>query len=100
MKSRQRSQWATDTVHFRMKVPSGTGGNKITLSARLLYRKFAWYGTQFAFAANPTANQPASVVAPSFDDRKFTLDASLKGVSAKQEKIPDVPIVTVAQNQV
>src|SRR6266576_2432528 len=35
---------AADTVHFRMKVPSANGavGNKITLTARLLYRKFVW----------------------------------------------------------
>jgi tetratricopeptide (TPR) repeat protein len=91
---------AADTVHFRMKIPSGSGAGKITLTSRLLYRKFAWYGTQFAFGANPVPNQPESLLAPGFDDRKFTLDASLKGVSAKQEKIPDVPIVTVAQNQV
>ncbi len=32
---------AADTVHFRMKVPAKTG-NKITLTARLCYRKFAW----------------------------------------------------------
>src|SRR6267143_383374 len=40
---------AADTVHFRMKVPDKTG-SKITLTARLCYRKFAWWGTQFAFA--------------------------------------------------
>src|ERR1700730_12846293 len=40
---------AADTVHFRMKVPEKTG-SKIKLTARLCYRKFAWWGTQFAFA--------------------------------------------------
>ena len=40
---------AADTVHFRMKIPEKTG-NKITLTARLCYRKFAWWNTQFAFA--------------------------------------------------
>jgi len=93
---------AADTVHFRMKVPSANGavGNKITLTARLLYRKFVWWGTQFAFAGVPEANQPATSVTSDYDDRKFVLTGSLQGVSAKQEKIPDVPIVTVAQNQV
>jgi tetratricopeptide (TPR) repeat protein len=93
---------AADTVHFRMKVPNagGAGGKKITLTARLLYRKFVWWGTQFAFAGVPEANQPATSVTPDFDDRKFALTGSLQGVSAKQEKIPDLPIVTVAQNQV
>ena len=91
---------AADTVHFRMKVPSGSTSGRITLTSRLLYRKFAWWGTQFAFAGVPEPNQPADAVTAHYDDRKFALNGSLKGVSAKQEKIPDLPIVTVAQNQV
>ena len=90
---------AADTVHFRMKVPPQTG-SKITLTARLCYRKFAWWGTQFSFAGQPDPASPSSAVAPDYDDRKFQLDASMKGVSAKEEKIPDLPIVTVAENHV
>jgi Tfp pilus assembly protein PilF len=90
---------AADTAHFRMKVPS-SAGNKITLTARLCYRKFAWKGTQFAFAGAPEPDQPSTALTPDYDDRKFTYTASLQGISAKQEKIPDLPIVTVAQNRV
>ena len=108
---------AADTVHFRMKVPEKTG-SKITLTARLCYRKFAWFNTQFAFAgereserndpsslgATKPGAMPASVspesVTPDYDDTKMAFTASLHGVSAKQEKIPDVPIVAVAQNEV
>jgi len=90
---------AADTVHFRMRIPEKAGG-KITLTARLLYRKFAWWNTQFAFAGVPTPGQPASAVTPHYDDRKFEFTAPLKGVSAKEEKIPELPIVTVAENQV
>ena len=104
---------AADTVHFRMKIPEKTGG-KITLTARLCYRKFSWFGTQFAFAGEPAnagdnsqskpgaapgAETPASVTAD-YDDRKFAFTQSLRGVSAKEEKIPNVPIVTVAKNEV
>jgi tetratricopeptide (TPR) repeat protein len=95
---------AADTVHFRMKVPSKTGG-KITLTARLCYRKFSWFGTQFAFAGernnSPSQAGAASAsVTPDYDDTKMAFTASLHGVSAKEEKIPDLPIVAVAQNQV
>ncbi len=98
---------AADTVHFRMKVPEKTSG-KITLTSRLLYRKFSWWNTQFSFAGEHEKNQEKSVndtvvadlVTSDFDDSKFTFTQSLKGVSAKSEKIPDVPIVTVAQNEV
>jgi Tfp pilus assembly protein PilF len=95
---------AADTVHFRMKVPQMTG-SKITLTARLCYRKFAWFNTQFAFAgerdngaSNPGVETAA--VTPDYDDTKMAFTASLHGVSAKSEKIPDVPIVAVAQNGV
>jgi Tfp pilus assembly protein PilF len=92
---------AADTVHFRMKVPDKTG-SKITLTARLCYRKFSWFGTQFSFAGEPEAKpeKNATAVTADYDDRKFTFTQSLHGVSAKEEKIPDVPIVTVAQNEV
>ncbi len=89
---------AADTVHFRMKVPEKTGG-KITLTARLCYRKFAWFNTQFAFAGEQDKNVTAQTT-PDFDDAKMAFTASLHGVSAKQEKIPDLPIVAVAENEV
>jgi tetratricopeptide (TPR) repeat protein len=90
---------AADTVHFRLKVPAKTG-NKITLEARLCYRKFSWWGTQFSFAGRPDPAAPNSAVTPDYDDRKFLFDASLKGVSAKEEKIPDLPIVALAESNV
>ena len=90
---------AADTVHYRLRVPENAG-DKITLHARMCYRKFAWWNTQFSFAGVPEPGQPDSAVAPDYDDRTFTFTAPLKGVSAKQEKIPDLPIVTVAEDEV
>jgi tetratricopeptide (TPR) repeat protein len=89
---------AADTVHYRMRVPDNAG-QKITLQARMLYRKFAWWNTQFSFAGMPDPSSKAEV-APSFDDRSFVFTAPMRGVSAKEEKIPDVPIVTVASNEI
>jgi tetratricopeptide (TPR) repeat protein len=89
---------AADTVHYRMRIPENTG-NKITLHARLLYRKFSWYGTHEAFAGQPDPASPNSVSAD-YDDRLTVFTASLSGISAKQEKIPDLPIETVAENEV
>ena len=90
---------AADTVHFRLRVPETTG-SKITLHARLCYRKFAWWNTQFSFAGMPDPSQSGKEVTSSYDDRKFTFTAPLKGVSAKEEKIPDVPVVAVAEDEV
>ena len=90
---------AADTAHYRLHVPENAG-NKITLHARLCYRKFAWWNTQFSFAGVPDSAQPNSDVTPDFDDRKFAFTASLKGVSAKEERIPDLPVVALAENEV
>jgi len=89
---------AADTVHYRVHIPE-SAGDKITLHARLCYRKFSWFGTQQAFAGQPDPSRP-DAVSPDYDDRLTMFTASLTGVSAKQEKIPDVPIVTVAANEV
>jgi Flp pilus assembly protein TadD len=90
---------AADTVHYRVHIPEGSG-DKITLHARLCYRKFAWWNTQFSFAGVSESGQPGSEVTPDYDDRKFAFSASLTGVSAKVEKIPDLPIIALAQDEV
>jgi Flp pilus assembly protein TadD len=89
---------AADTVHYRMSIPE-RAGNKITLHARLCYRKFSWWGTQFSFVGEPDEKSGREVT-PEYDDRPVLFTKSLQGVSAKQEKIPDVPIVTMAEDEV
>ncbi|MFZ0143063.1 MAG: tetratricopeptide repeat protein, partial [Candidatus Sulfotelmatobacter sp.] len=89
---------AADTVHYRMLIPESTG-NKITLHARLCYRKFSWWETQFAFAGEP-GDKPGRDVTTDYDDRPFVFTKSIQGVSAKEERIPDLPIVTVAEDEV
>jgi tetratricopeptide (TPR) repeat protein len=107
----KRNAWATrsvayvrlippssaDTVHYRLHIPKNAG-DKITLHARLCYRKFAWWNTQFSFAGVPESS--GAGVTPDYDDRQFTFTGSLKGVSAKEEKIPDLPIVALAEDEV
>ena len=90
---------AADTVHYRIHIPQ-SAGNQITLHARLCYRKFAWWNTQFAFAGIADPNQPKSDIAPDYDDTKYSFTAPLQGISAKKEAIPDVPIVAIAENEV
>jgi tetratricopeptide (TPR) repeat protein len=89
---------AADTVHYRMFIPE-KAGNKITLHARLCYRKFSWWNTQFAFAGEPEEDRPNEVT-PAYDDRPFVFTKSLKGVSASEEKIPNLPIVALAEDEV
>jgi len=90
---------AADTVHYRMKIPENAG-SKITLHARLLYRKFSWFNTQFAFAGIPDPSKPKLEMTPGYDDNTYVFTGPLQGLSAKEQKIPDVPIVAVAENEV
>src|SRR5207248_7950272 len=90
---------AADTVHYRMSIPQ-SAGNKITLHARLCYRKFSWWNTQFAFAGVPDPTKPASEVAPAYDDTKYVCTRPLHGLSAKDQKIPDVTPVALAEAEV
>ncbi len=91
---------AADTVHYRMSIPQSTG-NKITLHARLCYRKFCLveYAVCVCGCARSQSNA-ASDVTPSYDDTKYVFTGPLQGLSAKDQKIPDVPIVALAEDQV
>jgi tetratricopeptide (TPR) repeat protein len=90
---------AADTVHYRMHIPEWAG-NKITLHARLCYRKFSWWNTQFAFAGEPEPGNPELRVTKDYDDRIFTFTAPLKGLSAKEQKVPNLPIIALAEDEV
>lgn len=94
---------AADTVHFRLKVPEDCG-DSITLTAKLNYRKFSWWNTQFAFAGVPVSahasESASSEVTKDYDDRRWVFTGSLASVSAKVKQIPDVPIVVIGENRV
>jgi Flp pilus assembly protein TadD len=86
---------AADTVHYRLKVPPDVRG-KIHLKTRLQYRKFSWFNTHFAFAGERVAGTPAPT--PHYDDGKFAFTADTSTVSGKIKAIPDLPIITIAEN--
>ena len=90
---------AADTVHFRIKIPEDCG-DSITFTAKLNYRKFSWWNTQFAFAGVRDPSQPHPDVAKSYDDGRWLFNGDLSKVSAKDKKIPDVPTVVIAENTV
>jgi tetratricopeptide (TPR) repeat protein len=64
---------AADVAHYRMTIPKNVRG-PITVTARLNYRKFSHYYTQFAYQNAPHVSGPT----------KFP---------------PDLPIVTIAEKQ-
>ncbi len=90
---------AADTVHFRLKVPADCG-DKITFTARLNYRKFSWWNTQWAFGGARDPSQPHPNVTKNYDDGRWLFSGDLSTVSAAEKKIPNVPIVVIAQDSV
>jgi tetratricopeptide (TPR) repeat protein len=90
---------AADVAHFRVRIPPHARG-PITLHARLNYRKFSHYYTQFAYSGEPAPNQDTALVSASHDSRRFTFGPQNipKNVSGRiRDRIPDVPTVTLAR---
>jgi len=93
---------AADTAHFRLRVPADAG-DSVTLTAKLNYRKFSWWNSQWAFAGVRDLLQPEPSlhqVTNSYDDGHWAFQGDLSQVSAKYKQIPDVPIVVIAENTV
>jgi len=87
---------AADTAHFRLHIPE-TAGEHITLHSKLNYRKFQWWNTHFSFGGTPDANQSGDV-ANDHDDRQWKFNGDLSDISSKSKSIPDLPIITVAED--
>ncbi len=116
---------AADTVRYRLKIPKDAG-NRIRLTAKVNYRKFAWYGTWFSFVGRPDdpSNPMYSVhglyegvavgmdpktgksktsgpVTADYDNRNFKWDASMKVASSKPEmkqRVPALPTTVMAED--
>ncbi len=87
---------AADTVHYRLDIPKDAG-SKIVLRARVNYRKFAWWNTQWAFAGvrDPAHVNPA--VSRSYDDGRWVFTGDTSKVSGQIKAIPDIPITVMAE---
>jgi tetratricopeptide (TPR) repeat protein len=88
---------AADTAHFRLHIPDNAG-EKITLHAKLNYRKFLWWNTQFAYAGVEDPGKPQGTFTPDYDDRKMALTGDTSQVAGELKKIPNLPIITIAED--
>ncbi len=90
---------AADTVHYRLNVPQ-SAGNKITVTAKLRYRKFSWWNTHFAYAGQSKGDAAGPEASRSYDDRAVTFDGDTSRVSGKVKQVPDLPIIDIAEDTV
>lgn len=86
---------AADVVHYRLAVPPQSG-TQVTLTAKLHYRKFRWWNTQWAYAGIRDADQPQFAMSPHYDDGKWVFTGNTSRVSGATKSIPNLPIVTLA----
>jgi tetratricopeptide (TPR) repeat protein len=89
---------AADVAHYRVKIPDDARG-PITFTAKLNYRKFAHYYTQFVYAGQPEPGQDPSAIGRDHDDLKYSFDQANipKNVSGQvKDRIPDLPIIVLA----
>ncbi len=90
---------AADVAHYRVKIPKDAKG-PITLTAKLNYRKFSWYYTQFSYAGQPKPGQDPALLNASQNSQDYSFDLANipKNVSGQiKDRIPELPIVTLAE---
>jgi len=91
---------AADVVHYRMRIPEDAKG-PITLTAKLNYRKFSRYYTQFVYAGQPKPGQPPGLISPHFNNAEYSFDPANIPANVSGEikgRIPDLPIITLASD--
>jgi tetratricopeptide (TPR) repeat protein len=82
-----------------VRIPKDAKG-PITLNAKLNYRKFSHYYTQFAFAGQPAPGQDPSLLGPDHNSLKYLFTTSNIPPNVSSEikgEIPNLPMVTLAQ---
>jgi tetratricopeptide (TPR) repeat protein len=90
---------AADTVHYRLDVPADCG-DQITIKAKVNYRKFNWWNTQWSFGGVRDPNDKHPAVNANYDNGNWVFNGDLSGVSGKHKAIPNLPIVTMAEDAV
>jgi len=89
---------AADTAHFRLKIPPDSG-SRISLHAKLNYRKFMWWNTQFAYGGVRDPNEAHPQVTSEFDDGHWIFTGDTSGVSGEIKSIPSPPTVVLAEDK-
>ena len=87
---------AADTVHYRLQVPDDAG-DRIFLRAKVNYRKFAWWNTQWAYAGERDPSTPDEAVGSAYDDGRWTFTGDTADVSGAVKAIPDIPTTVMAE---
>ncbi len=89
---------AADVAHYRLRIPKDARG-PITFTAKLNYRKFSHYYTQFAYAGVPKPGQAPSLVGKAWNSLEYSFDRRDVPANVSGEikgEIPTLPIIELA----
>jgi tetratricopeptide (TPR) repeat protein len=89
---------AADTIHYRLRIPEDCG-EKVTLRARVNYRKFAWWNTQWSFAGVRDPAVKDFPLAKGYDDGQWVFSGDTSKVSGQIKGIPDLPVTVMAESK-
>ena len=87
---------AADTVRYRLEIPPDCG-KILSLEAKLNYRKFNWWHTQWAYAGVRDPEDTDFQVDKGYDDGKWVWTGNTSDVAGKIKAIPNLPITMMAQ---
>ncbi|MBI2188506.1 MAG: tetratricopeptide repeat protein [Acidobacteria bacterium] len=87
---------AADTIHYRLDIPKDVTG-PIRLTARLNYRKFAWWFTQWAYAGVRDPSQRELALDQGYDEGRWLFTGEVRKVSGALKAIPDLPVTEMAR---
>ena len=86
---------AADTVRYRLEIPPDSG-DVLTMEAKLNYRKFNWWHTQWAYAGVRDPEDTDFQVDKGYDNGKWVWTGDTSDVAGKIKAIPNLPITTMA----
>lgn len=89
---------AADTIHYRLNIPENCG-DKIYLRAKVNYRKFSWWNTQWAFAGVRDPEQKEFGLEHGYDDGRWVFNGDTSNVSGKIKSVPDIPITVMSYQE-
>ena len=89
---------AADTARYRLEIPTDCG-NLLTVEAKLNYRKFNWWHTQWAYAGVRDPEDTDFQVDKGYDDGKWVWTGDTSDVAGKIKAIPNLPIIEMASTK-
>jgi tetratricopeptide (TPR) repeat protein len=87
---------AADTIHYRLQIPQDCG-DTLTLRAKVNYRKFMWWNTQWAFAGVRDPEHREFALGKGYDDGRWVFTGDTSNVSGQVKGIPNLPITVMAE---